>query len=160
MTYLGSFSAPCLSGPFLIANITLPRRYRQELQSEKRKNQDMTVALRSVQRSHARPGSAINRALSGGALTHPPTWGLGHTQSSVHMSSSPAASLAASSQNQRPATASATMRSAAGSGFFDAAGTSSMASRSGAWGMTPRSGSGRPASGAIRAAGGSGYLRE
>ena len=148
-----------LSGPFILNPVILQHRYRQELQSEKRKNQDMTVALRSVQRAHARPGSAINRALSGGALTHPPTWGLGHTQSSVHMSSSLAASLAAS-QNQRPATASATMRSVAGSGFFDAAGTSSMASRSGAWGMTPRSGSGRPASGAIRAAGGSGYLRE
>ena len=126
----------------------------------------MTVALRSVQRAHARPGSAINRALSGGALTQPPTWGLGHTQSSVHLSSSLVASLAASqTSHQRPATASATMRSTAGSvgvgGFNgDASGSVSRASRSGAWGVSPR-GAGQAAASRIGGlGGGSGYLRE
>ena len=108
-------------------------RYRQELQSEKRRNQEQTVALRSVQRMHSRPDSAINRALSGGVLSQPPTWGMGHTMSSVHL---------ASSARERPATASATMRA----GFVP--------SRSGAW-STPRA-----VTGGSVGAGGGGLPRE
>eukprot|EP00955_Chlamydomonas_euryale_P096101 364985-Chlamydomonas_euryale.AAC.4 len=47
------------------------------------------VALRSVQRTQSRPGSAINRALSGGVLAPtPPNWGTGHMQTSVHAATS------------------------------------------------------------------------
>ena len=80
-----------------------------------------------------RTDSAITRAVSGGVLSQPPTWGMGHTMSSVHL---------ASSARERPATASATMRA----GFVP--------SRSGAW-STPRAGTG----GSV-GAGGGGLPRE
>jgi len=84
-------------------------RYRQELQSEKRKNSEMTVALRSVQRVQSRPDSAINRVMNGGALTQPPAWGLGHQfGNSVH--------LAATATSRRPATAAAAYRSSPAQG--------------------------------------------
>ena len=72
-------------------------RYRAELQAERKKQSDMTVALRSVQRQVSRPESALNRALiSTGPLSpsQGPSWGPGH-----------------SPKNYRPVTASATMRS-------------------------------------------------
>ncbi|GAX74811.1 hypothetical protein CEUSTIGMA_g2258.t1 [Chlamydomonas eustigma] len=109
---------------------TQMQRYRQDLQLEKRRNAEMTVALKSVQRAHARPGSSINRVISGGVLTQPPTWGLGHTGSSAHSASSQTYGKLAQ-QQQRPATAGPAMRTVARqalSSSFDAAASSGPAS--------------------------------
>ncbi|GLC34788.1 hypothetical protein PLESTB_001164400 [Pleodorina starrii] len=60
-------------------------RYRQELQSEKKRSAEMAVALRSVQRQHQRPESPINKAIAAhtpaGTIKLAPTWGLGHSTS-------------------------------------------------------------------------------
>ncbi|GLI64710.1 hypothetical protein VaNZ11_008070 [Volvox africanus] len=57
-------------------------RYRQELQSEKKRSAEMAVALRSVQRQYQRPESPINKAIAAhtpsGTIKLSPTWGLGH----------------------------------------------------------------------------------
>lgn len=57
-------------------------RYRVEVQAEKKRCSDMSVALRAVQRAQARPDSPLNRAIAAhspaGTLTRSPTWGPGH----------------------------------------------------------------------------------
>ncbi|KAG2433847.1 hypothetical protein HXX76_008203 [Chlamydomonas incerta] len=64
-------------------------RYRAELQTEKKRNSEMAVALRSVQRIHQRPESPMNKALAAhspaGTLKLAPSWGLGHAPGSPQM---------------------------------------------------------------------------
>ncbi|KAG2446452.1 hypothetical protein HYH02_008444 [Chlamydomonas schloesseri] len=64
-------------------------RYRAELQTEKKRNAEMAVALRSVQRIHQRPESPMNKALAAhspaGTLKLAPSWGLGHAPGSPQM---------------------------------------------------------------------------
>ncbi|GIL49485.1 hypothetical protein Vafri_5813 [Volvox africanus] len=58
-------------------------RYRQELQSEKKRSAEMAVALRSVQRQYQRPESPINKAIAAhtpsGTIKLSPSWGMGHS---------------------------------------------------------------------------------
>ncbi|KAG1664996.1 hypothetical protein FOA52_014676 [Chlamydomonas sp. UWO 241] len=92
-------------------------RYRQEVQSEKRRNNEMAVALRSVQRAGpagvsapgtaSRPGTATGRPA---AAPLPPSWGPGHSAGSVHQ-----AGVFGRSLSSRPATAHASLGGRAGS---------------------------------------------
>eukprot|EP00798_Chlamydomonas_sp_ICE-L_P025375 gene25375-11036_t len=55
-------------------------RYRNDVQSEKKRNGEMTVALRSLQRVASRPDSPLNAALSSGPnVKAPAQWGWGHS---------------------------------------------------------------------------------
>lgn len=62
-------------------------RYRNEVQAEKKKSNEVTVALRSVQRAQTQPQSGVNKAIAAftpaGTLTRSPTWGMGHTRPST-----------------------------------------------------------------------------
>jgi kinesin family protein 7 len=65
-------------------------RYRTELQQERRRQSEMTVALRSAQRVVSRPGSAIQQVMSGKVITLPPSWGYGHSSGFSPMATRPA----------------------------------------------------------------------
>ncbi|KAG2484404.1 hypothetical protein HYH03_016818 [Edaphochlamys debaryana] len=58
-------------------------RYRSELQVEKKRNSEMVVALRSVQRIQQRPESPLHKAMAAhspqGTLKMAPSWGMGHS---------------------------------------------------------------------------------
>lgn len=65
-------------------------RYRTELQQDRRRQSEMTVALRSAQRVASRPGSALQQVMSGKVITLPPSWGYGHSSGFSPMATRPA----------------------------------------------------------------------
>ncbi|MEW5297601.1 MAG: hypothetical protein WDW36_000802 [Sanguina aurantia] len=78
-------------------------RYRQETQLEKRRQAEMAVALRAVQRAQSQPDSALQKVIAAAPLPRCTTWGYGHTERNTPPGR--AAADGARSMSARPATA-------------------------------------------------------